>query len=149
MMVEFIGILMSRPTGPLRSLAFRYAECNFAGAEASWRRGVSWPALMSKGIVRASCIAQGLILALCTQVAHPQNARDLAAGCSACHGTNGVSLGGPRSLAGTPKDEIARTLRAFKSGERSGTLMPELAKGYSDSEIDELASWFSMQKPAP
>jgi sulfide dehydrogenase cytochrome subunit len=87
-------------------------------------------------------------MGVCTQVARPQNARDLAAGCSACHGTNGASLGGPRSLAGMPKDEIARALRAFKSGERSGTLMPELAKGYTEAEIDAVASWFSMQKRA-
>ena len=36
--------------------------------------------------------------------------------CANCHGTNGVSVGEVASLAGRPKDEIARKMQDFKAG---------------------------------
>jgi cytochrome subunit of sulfide dehydrogenase len=74
--------------------------------------------------------------------------RDLAATCANCHGTNGVSAGGFVSLAGTAKDELSSKMREYKSGTRAGTVMPQLAKGYSDAQIDLMAGWFAVQKPA-
>lgn len=47
-----------------------------------------------------------------------------------------------------PPQEIAGALRAFKAGERPGTVMPQLAKGYTDAEIDALAAWFASRKPS-
>ncbi len=73
--------------------------------------------------------------------------RDLAATCANCHGTNGVSVGGFVSLAGTAKDELSRKMREYKSGARAGTVMPQLAKGYSDAQIELMATWFAAQKP--
>ena len=99
------------------------------------------------GFMRAVLLAIGLISASALP-APTHDARGLAAACAACHGTNGVSIGGPRSLAGTPRDDLAKALRAFKSGERGGTVMPELARGYDDAEIDALAAWFAAQGPA-
>ena len=75
-------------------------------------------------------------------------ARSLAAGCANCHGTNGVSTGEVASLAGRPKDEIARKMHDFKAGRVAGTIMPQLAKGYTDEQIQSLAGWFAAQKPA-
>jgi len=74
-------------------------------------------------------------------------ARSLAATCAACHGTNGISVGDVDSLAGKAKDELARKLQEFKSGARPGTVMPQLAKGYTDEQIDTVATWFAAQKP--
>ena len=75
-------------------------------------------------------------------------ARNLAATCANCHGTNGVSAGGMESLAGTSKDELARKMQEFKSGAKPGTIMPQLAKGYTDAQIDLIAGWFAAQRPA-
>jgi sulfide dehydrogenase cytochrome subunit len=75
-------------------------------------------------------------------------ARSIAAGCAACHGTNGVSLGRVPSLAGAQRADIVARMQDFKSGRRSGTVMPQLAKGYSDEQIDLVAAWFAAQ-PAP
>ena len=36
---------------------------------------------------------------------------------------------------------------AFKSGVRPGTVMPQLAKGYSDAQIDALAGYFAQVQP--
>ena len=73
-------------------------------------------------------------------------ARSLAAGCANCHGTNGVSTGEVVSLAGKSKDEIVRMMQDFKTGRVSGTIMPQLAKGYTDEQIDLVAGWFAAQR---
>jgi len=74
--------------------------------------------------------------------------RNLAAGCAICHGTNGAPVAGSTlaPLAGLPKDHIATQMRAFRDGKRPATVMHQLAKGYSDAEIDQLAAWFAAQK---
>lgn len=72
-------------------------------------------------------------------------ARDMAATCANCHGTNGVSQGGIDSLAGAPKNETARRMREFRAGNRPGTVMPQLAKGFTDEQIDAIAGWFAVQ----
>lgn len=65
----------------------------------------------------------------------------LAATCASCHGTNGVSVADARvpwinTL--TPK-EIAKAMLEYKDGTRSGTIMPQLAKGYTEAQIEIIA----------
>jgi cytochrome subunit of sulfide dehydrogenase len=81
------------------------------------------------------------------QATDTKAARSLAATCANCHGTGGVSVGDFESLAGKPREEIARKMQEFKSGARPGTIMNQLAKGYTDEQIDALAGWFAAQKP--
>jgi sulfide dehydrogenase cytochrome subunit len=70
----------------------------------------------------------------------------LAANCANCHGTNGHSVTAALpTLAGMPKETIARSLIEFRDGKRSATLMQQLAKGYSDEQIALLAEYFSRQ----
>ncbi len=75
-------------------------------------------------------------------------ARSLAATCANCHGTNGLSRGEVKSLAGTPADSIIATLAAFKSGAQPATIMNQIAKGYSDEQLRLIAEYFAAQ-PAP
>lgn len=77
----------------------------------------------------------------------PNFARNIAAGCANCHGTNGVSKGGMPSLAGQPQAELVRKMQEYKAGKLPGTIMPQLAKGYSDQEIEAMAGWFASRKP--
>ena len=91
------------------------------------------------GAATGSALAQG---------SDPNLARNLAATCANCHGTNGTSAGGTDSLAGASKDDTARKMREFKSGAKPGTVMPQLAKGYTDDQIELIAGWFAAQKPA-
>ena len=72
-------------------------------------------------------------------------ARSLAATCANCHGTGGISRGENESLAGKPKDELVRKVQDFKQGRKPGTIMPQLAKGFSDEQIDLVAGWFAAQ----
>lgn len=77
----------------------------------------------------------------------PQAAR-LAGSCAACHGTNGATKGDALPpLAGQPKQALSAALHDFKTGKRQATIMTQIAKGYTDEQIEQLAAWFSAQKP--
>lgn len=68
--------------------------------------------------------------------------------CVACHGAlgAGTATGGPR-LAGKDSDYLAHALSMFKAGTRASTVMQTVALNLSDSEIRELAIFFSRQDP--
>ena len=70
----------------------------------------------------------------------PQQARSWAAGCANCHGTNGQAQPGLASLAGASKDETVQKMKEFKSGTRPATLMHQLAKGYTDEQLEIIAN---------
>ena len=75
--------------------------------------------------------------------------RNLAAPCAICHGTEGRSATADSPLiplAGLPRDHIAAQMRAFRDGKRPATVMHQIAKGYTDPQIDMLAAWFAAQK---
>ena len=67
----------------------------------------------------------------------------LALSCAACHGTDGKSPGAIPTIDGRSVKEMKDALTGFKNGTRAGTVMPRLAKGYTDQEIDVLAEYFS------
>ena len=95
--------------------------------------------------IPAACLA--LAAASTTAQAPDANlARSLAATCTNCHGTNGVSQGGTESLAGMPREALVRKMQEFKSGTRPATIMQQLAKGYTDEQIALIAGWFAAQK---
>jgi cytochrome subunit of sulfide dehydrogenase len=106
-----------------------------------------------RSIVAGLVVALGSLAALAQQPAPafaPSNltergVRGLAAGCAACHGTEGRPAPGSTlgMLAGRPKDELAQILAQFKAGQRPATVMHQIAKGYSDAEIAAIAEHFS------
>jgi len=88
-------------------------------------------------------------LACAPLLAHAQDtaARNLAAPCAICHGTDGRSVTQDMvALAGRPREAIASQLRAFRDGQRPATVMHQIAKGYSDPQIETLAAWFAAQR---
>jgi cytochrome subunit of sulfide dehydrogenase len=72
--------------------------------------------------------------------------RDIAATCAACHGTDGRSRGGVPALAGRDKAELTKAMREFRDGQRSSTIMQQLARGYTDAEIEAAAAYLAAQK---
>ena len=89
----------------------------------------------------------GMLLALASGAA-AANGQRLYASCAACHGTNGAGSGNALPvLAGQPKDMLVASMRAFKDGTRPATIMHQISKGYTDKQIDEIASYLSRQKP--
>jgi cytochrome c553 len=74
--------------------------------------------------------------------------RSLAATCTTCHGTDGISVGGvPPSLAGQSKDFLLQQMNDFKSGKRVATVMHQHAKGYSDAQLERIAAYFAAVRP--
>lgn len=71
--------------------------------------------------------------------------RALAATCTGCHGPDGKSVGEIPQLSGRAQAELAQLLRDFRDGTRTGTVMPQHAKGYDDAQIDRIAAWFAAQ----
>jgi cytochrome subunit of sulfide dehydrogenase len=72
--------------------------------------------------------------------------RSWAAACANCHGTNGQAQPGMESLAGVNKDDIVKKMQDFKAGRKPATIMHQLAKGYSDDQIQAIAAYFAAQK---
>jgi cytochrome c553 len=67
--------------------------------------------------------------------------RSLAATCANCHGTDGKGVldGGMPLINNLTSEQMLTQLKAFKSGAREGTIMPQLAKGYSDEQLETIA----------
>jgi cytochrome subunit of sulfide dehydrogenase len=75
-----------------------------------------------------------------------RTARDLAAACANCHGTNGASVQGMPYLAGQSRAYIVERMHEFRTGKRPSTVMHQIAKGYTDEQIEAMAAYFSAQK---
>lgn len=98
--------------------------------------------------------ALGAMLALAAFAAHAQpsveatRTRSLAATCANCHGTDGKAVAGETMvrLAGMPKDYTITQMKAFRDGQRPATVMHQLAKGYSDQQIEAIAAYFAAVK---
>lgn len=95
-----------------------------------------------------------LILFLCFS-SLPAFAADIKAGeeksamCQGCHGQGGKS-NNPQwpILAAQQEAYIVNQLQAFKSGNRKNPMMENMASNISDSDIANLAAYFSRQQSA-
>jgi sulfide dehydrogenase cytochrome subunit len=106
----------------------------------NWRSSVKLPHL-----------TVALCLAVTTGIASAQDpnlARNLAASCANCHNTDGKAVPGAGMvpLAGVDKGRLLQTIKDFKSGTRPATIMHQIAKGYSDEQMELIASYFAAQK---
>ena len=100
----------------------------------------------SKPVLRP--IAFAMLLTTVSAFAQPSDlqARSIAASCSACHGTNGLAAPGMVALAGYPRGDMIKAMADFKSGARPATLMHQMSKGYSEAQVQAIASYFAAQK---
>lgn len=112
-------------------------------------------ALLAMSLLAAPLVATPLLAAAQTEASAEADAealrtRSLAATCGGCHGTDGRAAAGSAiaTLAGLSAAETAEQMRAFKTGLRPGTVMPQLAKGYTEAQIDALAAYFAQIAPA-
>lgn len=70
--------------------------------------------------------------------------REKAKSCTPCHGPVGMSMAPDApNLAGQVEPYLAAQLHAYRSGRRTHEVMTLMAKPLSDTDIDNLAAWFS------
>ena len=74
-------------------------------------------------------------------------ARNLAATCANCHGTDGAARGDMKPLAGVSADKIIAMINDFRSGNAPATIMHQISKGYTDEQIRLVAGYFAAQQP--
>ena len=94
-------------------------------------------ALLAPLAVQAQATAPDMVLA-----------RNLAATCANCHGTNGNARGDMKALAGMPADKLIAIMADYRAGNLPATIMHQIVKGYTDDQIKLIAAYFAAQKPA-
>jgi cytochrome c553 len=98
-----------------------------------------------------SRFARGALPLLLVIVPCAAEAGDAAAGqakaataCVVCHGPDGISrVPDAPHLAGQPEQYVAAQLKAYRKKKRTNEIMNVIAKTLSDTEIADLAAWFS------
>ena len=98
---------------------------------------------MKPWTLAAACAVAWIPSAVTAQDAHL--ARNLAATCANCHGTNGQARGDMKPLAGLSAEKIIAAVADFKIGAQPATIMHQIAKGYTDEQIRLVAGYFAAQ----
>ena len=102
--------------------------------------------LYSAAIVGLSLLAASLARADGDSAAGQQK----AAVCAACHGIDGNSVVAQwPKLAGQHPAYLARQVRLIRDGARMVPEMAGIVAGLSDTDIDDLAAWYSTQPRGP
>jgi cytochrome c553 len=106
-------------------------------------RAFAFPACLLGMLVTGVGVIPGAALAQ-AQSGDPAAGRQKAQMCAVCHGPMGIS-GAPDApnLAAQPALYLSAQLRAYRSGERKHEVMAVMSKTLSDTDIDNLAAWFS------
>lgn len=93
-------------------------------------------------------LASIAVLGTSAQAADPNLARNLAATCANCHGSNGkaVPSSGLEPLAGEDKGKLLKKLADFRSGDKPATIMHQITKGYTEEQLDLVAGYFAAQR---
>ena len=70
-----------------------------------------------------------------------------AAGCTGCHGLNGVSTNPAYpNLAGQKDQYLAKAIKDYRDGKRKDAMMEGTVKGMSDPDIDNIATYYASLK---
>lgn len=70
--------------------------------------------------------------------------------CLACHGVDGNSVAAANpKLAGMTEEYLYKQLSEFKSGARKNAIMNGMVKDLTDTDLRNLAAYFSLQQPKP
>lgn len=72
-----------------------------------------------------------------------------AAGCTGCHGEGGISkIPGMPSLVGLDPKYLVAAMKAYKTDQRKHDIMKSLLMPKSDADLDNIALFYALQKPA-
>ena len=94
-------------------------------------------------MLRPVAAAIGIALVAAVAAAEPPAG---AASCSGCHPASTRVASPVLRLAGLDRAVIVRAMQDFRSGQRAGTVMDRIAKGFTDEEIQAIAAWLATQR---
>jgi cytochrome subunit of sulfide dehydrogenase len=69
-----------------------------------------------------------------------------AVSCSGCHPASARVASPVPRLNGLDRAAIVKAMQDFRSGQRTGTVMDRIAKGFTDEEIQAIAAWYATQR---
>ena len=69
-----------------------------------------------------------------------------AMSCSGCHSPAATDASVPARLVGRDPAKMVEALQEFRSGQRKGTIMDRIVKGFTPEEIQAIAAWYGAQK---
>jgi len=93
----------------------------------------------------AAAVATAAIPAV--HAAEVSYAQVLANTCAGCHGPDGLSHApAAPTIAGVSPEILINAMRDYRDGKRSGTIMPRIAKGYTDEQIKLMAEYFAKRQ---
>ena len=69
--------------------------------------------------------------------------RTIGVTCAGCHGTDGIGGTAIPPLKGRDAAYMESAMTEYKDGTRSGTIMPRIAKGYTEADIKAVAAYFA------
>lgn len=69
--------------------------------------------------------------------------RTIGVTCAGCHGTDGAGGTAIPPLKGRDAEYMESAMLDYKNGKRPGSIMPRIAKGYSDEDIKAVATYFA------
>jgi len=119
---------LAQPRGDIDVIRFP----RVAAVAAAVALSAPWGALQAQGAAPADMVL----------------ARNLAATCANCHGTNGNARGDMKPLAGMAADKLTAMLADYRAGNQPATIMHQIVKGYTEGQIQLIAAHFAGQKPA-
>jgi len=78
-----------------------------------------------------------------------QAGKAVAGACEGCHGERGITTTpGMPNLVGLEPKYLVTAMKAYKSGGRKEDMMKSIVGGLSDADMDNVALYYGLQKPA-
>ena len=97
--------------------------------------------------MKLTCVVGGALAgAMLSATALAADAPPGATSCSGCHSPTATDTSTPPRLVGRDPEKIVAALQEFRSGQRKGTIMDRIVKGFTPEEIQAIAAWYGAQK---
>jgi sulfide dehydrogenase cytochrome subunit len=103
-----------------------------------------------KLVVNSRWAALGIVLA-CAIPGYAQDddsVRGMAATCANCHSAQAHRPGAIPPISARDRDTLLQQLKDFKTGARPATVMQQLARGFTDTQLEQLAAYFAQANSA-
>jgi cytochrome c553 len=100
-----------------------------------------------KTIVKLAAITAIMMLSMNVQAGDVAAGKAKSGTCTSCHGMNGKTMN-PNypNLAGQNANYLVTAIKDYKNGNRKNALMGSMVSALSDTDIDDIAAYYSSLK---